>query len=583
MTPFLAYLVKVIICSGILYAYYHAALRNNRFHQWNRFYLLGITILSLAVPLLRIPLPFTGTEAAGIYVYTSQVVTLREQVFTVSQAPAVQQFNLTALLYGTVILLFAARIGWGYFKILQLVRNSRIEPLLPYRLVLSQQIAAPFSFFRFIFWNSGMSASTPEGRQMLRHEIVHLQENHSTDKLFMEIVTAVCWINPFFHLVKRELSLVHEFIADKRSVENGDVAAYAQTILHAALQAGPAFKLTNNFSHQPIKRRILMLTQSRRFRFSILRRALIVPVALLIFSSLAFVTDEKIDRLSENLTIPVPQSEAPVADAGTTGVPAKQGTPARNHIQQTATLPAAAPAVADTVPPPARDEVFTFVEQPPTFPGGDEELNKFLSSNIRYPKEAVEKKIGGTVFVSFIVTDEGQVTDVRSVGAKKGGGLEEEAVRVVKAMPNWKPGRQNNREVSVQFNLPIRFTLAPPPPPAPGKGKEGPDKSGVYTFVDRPPSFPGGDEGLNKYLSSTIRYPKEAIQNGKQGTIFVSFIVDEKGELKDIKTVGAKKGGGLEEEALRVVKGMPKWMPGQHEGKDVPVRFNLPIRFVMQR
>ncbi|MGN7720891.1 TonB family protein [Chitinophaga sp. 22620] len=557
MTPFLAYLVKVIICSGILYAYYHLALRNNRFHQWNRFYLLGITILSLAVPLLRIPLPFTGTEATGIYVYTSQVVTLREQVFTVSQTPAVQQFNLTALLYGTVILLFAARIGWGYFKILQLVRNSRIEPLLPYRLVLSQQIAAPFSFFRFIFWNSGMSASTPEGRQMLRHEIVHLQENHSTDKLFMEIVTAVCWINPFFHLVKRELSLVHEFIADKRSVENGDVAAYAQTILHAALQAGPAFKLTNNFSHQPIKRRILMLTQSRRFRFSILRRALIVPVALLIFSSLAFVTDEKIDRLSENLNIPMPQTETQTASA----------------------IPA-----ADTLPPPvvAKEEIFTFVEQPPTFPGGDSALNGFLGDNIRYPKAALEKKIGGTVFVSFIVMNDGQVMSVKSVGDPKGGGLEEEAIRVVKLMPKWKPGKQNNRNVNVQFNLPIRFTLAPPPPPSPGKGKGGPDKSGVYTFVDAPPSFKGGDDALNKYLSQNIRYPRQAIDKGIQGTIFVSFIVDENGVLKDIKTVGAKKGGGLEEEALRVVEGMPGWTPGRHEGKNVPVRFNLPIQFVFQ-
>lgn len=577
MTPFLAYLVKVIICSGILYAYYHLALRNNRFHQWNRFYLLGITILSLAVPLLRIPLPFAGTEATGIYVYTSQVVTLREQVFTVTQTPAVQQLNLTALLYGTVILLFAARIGWGYFKILQLVRTSRVEPLLPYRLVLSQHITAPFSFFRFIFWNSGMSASTPEGRQMLRHEIVHLQEKHSTDKLFMEIVTAVCWINPFFHLVKRELSLVHEFIADKRSVENGDVAAYAQTILHAALQAGPAFNLTNNFSHHPVKRRILMLTQSRRFRFSFLRRALIVPVALLIFSSLAFVTEEKMDRLSENLTIPVPQPEITAGNPpATDDVPAKPGTAATQTVEQ-----AAAPAVPDTVPPPARQEVFTFVEQPPSFPGGDDALNKFLGSNIRYPKEAMEKNIGGTVFVSFIVTNEGRVTDVKTVGAQKGGGLEEEAMRVVKTMPQWKPGRQNNRNVSVMFNLPIRFTLAPPPPPAPGKGK-GPDKNGVYVFVDNPPSFAGGDAALNKYLSTTIRYPKEAINKKIGGTIFVSFIVDDNGVVKDIKTVGTKKGGGLEEEAIRVVSGMPKWVPGKHEGKNVPVRFNLPIRFTIQ-
>ncbi len=561
MTPFLAYLVKVIVCSGILYAYYHLALRNNRFHQWNRFYLLAITVLSLAVPLLRIPLSFTGAQAPGIYVYTAQVVTLRDQVFTAAASPGAPQLSLTALLYGLVMALMALRIGWGYFKILQLVRSSRIERVLSYSLVLSKQIAAPFSFFRFIFWNSGMSASTPEGRQMLRHEIVHLQENHSTDKLFREIVTAVCWINPFFHLIKRELSLVHEFIADKRSVENGDAAAYAQTILHAALQAGPAFHLTNNFSHQPIKRRILMLTQSRTFRFSYLRRAMIVPVALLIFSSLAFVTEEKMDRLSDNLNITIAQPDAP----------------------EIAVKPAAA---ADTTPLKephiTKQEIFTFVEQPPTFPGGDEALNKYLASNIRYPKAARDKKIGGTVFVSFVVADDGRVLFVKTVGAKKGGGLEEEAMRVVKKMPKWTPGKQNGRNVNVQFNLPIRFTLAPPPPPAPAKGAKQPGANGVFTFVEVPPTFKGGDAALNKYLSSNIRYPHEAAEKGVQGTVFVSFVVDRNGALNNVRTVGAKKGGGLEEEAIRVVKAMPGWTPGRQDEKNVAVAFNLPIRFTLQ-
>lgn len=560
MTPFLAYLVKVIVCSGILYAYYHLALRNNRFHQWNRFYLLAITVLSLVVPLLRIPLSFTGAEAPDIYVYTAQVATLREQVFTAT-APETPQFSLTALLYGIVIALMTARIGRGYFKIWQLVRTGRIEPLRPYRLVLSKHIAAPFSFFRFIFWNSGVSAATPEGRQMLRHEIVHLQENHSTDKLFMEIVTAVCWINPFFHLIKRELSLVHEFIADKHSVENGDVAAYAQTILHAALQAGPSFHLTNNFSHQPIKRRIFMLTQSRTLRFSYLRRALIVPVALLIFGSLAFVTDEKMDRLSENLNIPVPQPEILLPSASTADT-----TPVKK-------LPE---------PDISKEEIFTFVEQPPSFPGGDDALNKYLSSNIRYPKEALQQKIGGTVFVSFIVMKDGRVLFVKTVGAKKGGGLEEEAMRVVKKMPMWTPGKQNGRHVNVQFNLPIRFTLAPPPPPAPGKGK-GPDKDGVFTFVEQPPSFIGGDNELNKFLATNIRYPSEATKKNVQGTVFVSFVVDRAGAVKNVKTVGAPKGGGLEEEAIRVVKAMPDWTPGKQDGQTVAVQFNLPIRFSLQK
>jgi protein TonB len=110
-------------------------------------------------------------------------------------------------------------------------------------------------------------------------------------------------------------------------------------------------------------------------------------------------------------------------------------------------------------PPPAKEEIFTFVEQPPTFPGGEEALAKYLGKNIRYPRVAQENGISGTVFVQFVVDSEGNIKDVKTVGAAKGGGLEEEAVRVVKTMPKWKPGKQNGRQVSVQFNLPIRFTL----------------------------------------------------------------------------------------------------------------------------
>jgi protein TonB len=115
--------------------------------------------------------------------------------------------------------------------------------------------------------------------------------------------------------------------------------------------------------------------------------------------------------------------------------------------------------VVEAPPAPAKEEIFTFVEQPPTFPGGEDALAKYLSKNIRYPRVAQENGISGTVFVQFVVDSEGNIKDVKTVGAAKGGGLEEEAVRVVRTMPRWKAGKQNGRQVSVQFNLPIRFTL----------------------------------------------------------------------------------------------------------------------------
>jgi periplasmic protein TonB len=116
-------------------------------------------------------------------------------------------------------------------------------------------------------------------------------------------------------------------------------------------------------------------------------------------------------------------------------------------------------AIVEPPKAPEKEEVFMVVEIMPSFPGGEEALAKFLRKNLRYPPMAQENDIQGKIFVQFVVDAEGKVSEVQAVGAHKGGGLEEEAVRVVKLMPNWKPGRQSGRSVSVRYNLPIGFTL----------------------------------------------------------------------------------------------------------------------------
>ncbi len=101
---------------------------------------------------------------------------------------------------------------------------------------------------------------------------------------------------------------------------------------------------------------------------------------------------------------------------------------------------------------------FTVVEQSPDFPGGDAERIKFLKDNIKYPQMARESGIDGTVYVSFVVSRTGKISNIK-VMRGIGGGCDEEAIRVIKSMPEWKPGKQNGQPVPVQFNMPIKFTL----------------------------------------------------------------------------------------------------------------------------
>jgi len=103
--------------------------------------------------------------------------------------------------------------------------------------------------------------------------------------------------------------------------------------------------------------------------------------------------------------------------------------------------------------------IFDVVEDQPEFPGGDEARMKFLRDNIRYPTIARETGIQGTVFITFVVERDGSITDVRVLRGI-GGGCDEEAIRVVRMMPKWNPGKQRGRAVRVQFSMPIRFILA---------------------------------------------------------------------------------------------------------------------------
>ncbi len=104
------------------------------------------------------------------------------------------------------------------------------------------------------------------------------------------------------------------------------------------------------------------------------------------------------------------------------------------------------------------EQIFTIVEEQPSFPGGTEELYKYLGKAVKYPEMAKDAGISGTVYVTFEVDKEGNIKDVKVLRGI-GGGCDEEAIRVVKAMPKWKPGKQRGKPVRVQFNLPIKFTL----------------------------------------------------------------------------------------------------------------------------
>ena len=108
------------------------------------------------------------------------------------------------------------------------------------------------------------------------------------------------------------------------------------------------------------------------------------------------------------------------------------------------------------------------------------------------------------------------------------------------------------------------------------------DKDGVYTVTEVMPTYPGNDQALADYIASNIVYPEDAVTNNIEGTVRVQFVVNDKGDISDVKTIGNKLGYGLEEEAVTVVNKLPKWTPGKVKGKNVKTRLTIPITYKLE-
>ncbi len=280
MITILFYVLKVLICSVVLYSYYWFVLRNNRFHQYNRYYLLGSSALSWLIPLIKIDiLREQVIEAPKVFHFANVIAATNSAIEQEVIEKSVHfSWDNFVLVFGiTASFLFILRLLKSLWDIRKLIRDSPLKELTGMYLVLTDIKGTPFSFFNYIFWNTSIDLNGEAGKQIFAHEVVHIKEKHSVDKLFIELQLVFNWFNPVAWLIKNELYLIHEFIADHKSIENQDAGILAELLLTSAYPAQNHL-LTNSYFFSPIKRRIQMFSNSKNTKFSYLRRVTILPL-----------------------------------------------------------------------------------------------------------------------------------------------------------------------------------------------------------------------------------------------------------------------------------------------------------------
>lgn len=255
-----------------MFLYYQLSLKDKTFHHYNRFYLLATMLVSIFLPLLKVE-DFTIEVSDRIYLLFEQVQSFKNQK-NINNDHIYFRIIFSAL--GLVSLLFIAKILTGIYKIEKLKSSFRKEQIKGINFYQTNLTDAPFSYFRNLFWKDSITLDSDVGRQILKHEMVHIEQKHSIDKIFAEVITAVFWFNPFFYLIKKEISLIHEYLADNKAVEKKDTKAFAQMLLTSHF-SGTVLPAASPFLNSNLKKRLQML-QKPNTKFGYTRRILALPI-----------------------------------------------------------------------------------------------------------------------------------------------------------------------------------------------------------------------------------------------------------------------------------------------------------------
>ena len=388
--------------------------------------------------------------------------------------PTPDLLDIIKFVYWIGILLLSARFMIQLSSIFRLVLKSKSINVDQISIRSLSEPANPFSFWQWIFiYLPGLKED--EKQEILTHEQTHVRQWHSIDVIISEIVNIICWMNPFAWLLKPEIRLNLEYLADHKVMESGtNKKAYQYHLLGLANQNRQT-GLYNNFNLSHLKNRIKMMNKRRTSEIGKAKYLLFAPLAgvLLMVSNIESVAREIGEQIPVVAEVQQKTEQALNTDVAVANPMAKDAVETMNP-SETAEMKAAeaaelakaeaelkaeaktsdATAPADTT----KSVVYDIPETMPFFPGGQLMLMKYLADNIKYPASAVKAKKQGRVIVTFIVQKDGSVTHAK-IAKSIDPELDAEALRVVKGMPKWTPGTQNGKPVSVRYMVPVKFSL----------------------------------------------------------------------------------------------------------------------------
>ena len=414
------YFLKLNISLILLFCFYKLMFSSDTFFSWRRATLIGMYFIAMLIPGFDCS-DWVNNHPGMASMASDYASIILPAVSVTSEKGAVVDWEIVALaIYCMVVSVLLLRFSWQLVSIIRLRNKCQIGYVNGTEVYLLEGNESPFSFFRWIFLNPEKH-NRRELDEIIMHEQAHCRQLHSIDVLFAELFVVFFWINPFVWLLKREVRLNLEYLADSNVLASGkDSKEYQYHLLGLTYRKNVA-TISNNFNVLPLKKRIKMMNKKKTKGLVKMKYALYIPlVAMLLVVSNIEMVARSVTEVKNNIATVKTSVEQQ-----------------RNKKQQQS------------------GDVYTVTEIMPTF---RENVNLWLSKKVKYPAAAVKKKEEGRVIIKFIISPTGEVQKpqiIRSVSPS----LDKEALRVISSMPKWNPGKQNGKPVAVYYTLPISFKL----------------------------------------------------------------------------------------------------------------------------
>ncbi len=412
MTAFVSYQIKSALCLMVFTLLYYALFRRETFHRLNRFLLMGMTVLSLVLPALHLPVSRAGAGDVPFLIGSVTVYADRLGQGASGETPSGSWLTPLYLAGVTVFSMYLlAQLGLLLYRIL---KGKRCR-FMGARLVVLPENRQPFSFFNMVF----MDRHPGDTDAVLRHELAHVRQWHSLDMIFIQLVKILQWFNPFLFLIEKAIQETHEYLADASVTEqDGEADGYRLLLLSRVFGVQPG--IFSFFNHSRIKNRMIMLTKQKSPISHRLKYLCVLPVFVLLFVAIS---------CQKKMPAPPPPPPPP-------------------------------PAAVEQPPEVSADTNFYVkVDKPAEFQGGDVSVfQTWVQKNLVYPPDAIKAGIFGKVLVQFSVDEKGKLGYVKVLRGVSPS-LDEETVRVIKSSPDWVPAQREGKDVKQQFVIPVVFVL----------------------------------------------------------------------------------------------------------------------------